>query len=244
MEIQATVPCRPTPLRARPTPPDSSSVHDGCQGDQELPHPILMEQSPTQVTPHHCHQSHGGQRQQGNRGQRLRDVLPDFLLVSQGRRSGTAGAPSPDSWLPKDRGQGQHGQGHAAHHAKLRHSSAALHTPLYQLAGNEGGIDGPHHIAKQGVAPYRKGDGGILRRRIPARSPGPISPWRRLRRWKRAESVAEENSSQITIPVTMRPTTRSGYWGRKRASSPNTAAVRTSCSSSSTTAGGPTSPAP
>ena len=68
-------------------------------------------------------------------------------------------------------------------------------------------------------------------------------PLRRCR-CHRAVRVQAEHTSQTTMPVTMRPTVRSGFWGRKRRRSPSTAPVRTTCSSSSEKAGGRTRPAP
>ena len=81
--------------------------------------------------------------------------------------------------------------------------------------------------------------------RRPDASPAPSGPSipRRQRRCRRV-SAQEENTSQITMPVTMSPTVRSGFWGRKSTSSPSTAHVRTSCSSSSVKAGGRIMPAP
>ena len=70
--------------------------HDGSQRDQELPHSILVKQSPAQVTSHHRHQPHGGQRQQRHRGHGLRNIFADLLLVPQG---GTVRQPVTGWWL-------------------------------------------------------------------------------------------------------------------------------------------------
>ena len=63
---------------------------------------------------------------------------------------------------------------------------------------------------------------------------------------RRASStrVMEEKSSHTIMPATMRATVRSGFWGRKRTSSPSTAAARITCSHSSTAAGGRMAPVP
>ena len=81
--------------------------------------------------------------------------------------------------------------------------------------------------------------------RRPDASPAPSGPSipRRQRRCRRVRAQ-EENTSQITMPVTMSPTVRSGFWGRKSTSSPSTAPVRMNCSHSSTAAGGRMLPVP
>ena len=69
-------------------------------------------------------------------------------------------------------------------------------------------------------------------------------PVRLRRRRVRKKRVTAENTSQRIMPSTMRPTVRSGLWGRKRASRPSTAPVRMNCSHSSTAAGGRILPVP
>ena len=49
--------------------------------------------------------------------------------------------------------------------------------------------------------------------------------------------VRAENTSQITMPATIRPAARSGYWGENRSEGPAPPPPRTACSSSSVMAG-------
>ena len=62
-------------------------------------------------------------------------------------------------------------------------------------------------------------------RRVRARPSGPPGRGAAPARLRRASTsrVRAEKSSQAVIPSTMRPTVRSGFWGRKSRSSPSTA---------------------
>ena len=76
-------------------------------------------------------------------------------------------------------------------------------------------------------------------------SGAPVRPPARFRCRRASRSrVTAENSSHRIMPVTISPTVRSGFWGRKTTSSPSTAPVRMNCSHSSTAAGGRMLPVP
>ena len=130
----------------------------------------LAEHHPGQVRPKHHHQRHGGKNEHRHRQHGPPGPPPHLFRAVQCRGVGQPGDQHQIQRPQKDSGQGQHGQGHPAHHAELRHGRRPVHAALHKLLWDKGGVHRRHQITQQGGGPHRDGDGG----HPPGQSPAPL----------------------------------------------------------------------
>ena len=87
--------------------------------------------------------------------------------------------------------------------------------PSTSFWGTRAAFTAPMRLPSRALSPTgRAMENTRLRRTLPG-SPGPFRPMRRSLQRHSTVRVTAEATSQMTMPATIRPTTRSGYWGRK-----------------------------